>query len=344
MKTLRFPLFLFFCLSTCIFAVQLPSALLNLDDYFSHHVLVVEKSTHKLHLYRNESGYPKLLKSVKIATGKKSGDKISIGDHRTPEGVYQLTEFITHRELVEKYGEAGEIYGVGAFVLNYPNPVDTYERKTGHGIWLHSTNDETRIELGLDSRGCVVTANNELIDVSRYIELNRTSVVIVHNLNFISEEAWNLERKRILGTLESWLDAWRSKERAAYFSHYHPREFKDPIRGNFSQFKRYKTSVFSLPGLPSINISDLSVLRTERYAVVSFRQHYESRSINDVGKKLLYMKKDEYYNWKIVAEVWTKVGIDRGKNTKVAFRPSQRFFETENPSQILEIKYPTQNN
>ena len=78
-----------------------PDALLQLDNYFSHHILVAVKSTHKLHLYKNDDGYPKLLKTYQMATGKKSGDKLFQGDHRTPEGIYYFTDFIppskTHR-------------------------------------------------------------------------------------------------------------------------------------------------------------------------------------------------------------------------------------------------------
>ena len=320
----------------------LPAVLLKLDDYFSHHVLVVEKSTHKLHLYKNEGGIPKWVKSVKIATGKKTGDKIFQGDHRTPEGIYQLTAFLTHRNLLERYGKEGEVYGVGAFVLNYPNPMDSHAGKTGDGIWIHSTNDETRIELGLDSRGCVVTANDELIKLSRYIELNRTSIVVVHNLNFLSQEAWDLEQKRILKTLEGWREAWQDEDIKSYLSYYHSREFRDPIRGSFPRFRRYKTSLFAAPGRPTVRLSDIAIMATNHYAVVSFRQHYKSRSIDDVGKKLLYIKKDAYYNWRIVSEVWTKLGIDREKEPTIAFGPSQRFFDTENPSDILDIKYTTQ--
>ena len=78
--------------------------------------------------------------------------------------------------------------------------------------------------------------------------------------------------------------------------------------------------------------------------MISFRQTYRSHSINDVGRKLLYIKRDANYNWKIVSEVWTKFGIDKEDGLRVAFRPSQRFFETEDPSRILKIKYTTQKN
>ncbi len=329
-----------------VWAKLLPSSLLKLDDYFSHHILVIEKSLHKLHLYENNNSIPRLIQSIDIATGKKSGNKLFRGDYRTPEGIYQLTEFLTHRHLLEKYGREGKIYGVGAFVLNYPNPIDFYGGKTGYGIWIHSTNDETRIEKGLDSRGCIVTTNSELINLARYIELNKTSIVIVHNLEFLSEEAWKLEREHIFKTLNEWLNSWKNEDLATYLSYYDHRKFRDPIRGNFSRFKKYKTSVFSAPGRPHINIENVSVIKTQNYAVLSFKQFYKSNTIDDVGKKLLYIKQDEYYNWKIISEVWTKVGIDKKEHSKVAFGPSQRFFKTEDPSQILEveIKYAKKGN
>ena len=49
------------------------------------------------------------------------------------------------------------------------------------GIWLHSTNDETRIDKGLDSRGCVVAANNDLKEIAQFVELDKTNIVIVHD-------------------------------------------------------------------------------------------------------------------------------------------------------------------
>src|SRR5690606_14647105 len=57
----------------------LPAPLLELDDLFAHHVLVAEKSTHQLHLFQNDNGYPKLVKTVQMATGKKAGDKLFQG-------------------------------------------------------------------------------------------------------------------------------------------------------------------------------------------------------------------------------------------------------------------------
>ncbi len=311
-----------------------PQAIMQLDSYFSHHIILAEKSTHKLYLFRNNNGLPELVKVYQMATGKKAGDKIFQGDHRTPEGVYFLKDFLTHKDLIDRHGKQGEIYGVGAFVLNYPNPIDSRKGKTGGGIWLHSTNDETRIDKGLDSRGCIVTANTHLIDIAKYIELNRTSLVVVHDLPWLNEMAWKQKRDNIKKTVSTWIQAWQSEDFKTYISSYH-KEFQDPIRGNLTQFKIYKKAVFNQPGSPQISIDSTSILQGREYAVVTFRQAYTSKTIQDLGRKTLYLKRDEFYNWKIVAEAWSKAGISTDTNEKVSFRPSMRFFKTSNPAQIL---------
>lgn len=312
-----------------------PAPLLMLDKHFSHHVILAEKATHKLHLYSYEDTKPKLLRTYDMASGKKAGDKLFQGDHRTPEGIYFLTDFITHEELIKRHGKKGEIYGVGAFVMDYPNPIDKLAGKTGSGIWLHSTNDETRIEKGLDSRGCLVTANKELIDIAKYIELSKTPLIVVHNVNFLTEEAWNQQRQQLKETLDKWLLAWSNEDFETYGSMYH-KQFTDKVRGSLDSFKKYKKAVFSNPGTPTITADHIFIMQNDDYAMITFKQNYQSKTINDHGRKVLYLKKDEFYNWKIISENWSKRGMEATNSEQaMAFRPSMRFFKTGIPSQIL---------
>ncbi|MEE2744094.1 MAG: L,D-transpeptidase family protein [Bdellovibrionota bacterium] len=301
-----------------------PSALMYLDDYFSHHILIAEKSTHQLHLFKNKGTYPEHIKTFQMATGKTAGDKILQGDHKTPEGIYRFTGFLTHEDLIKRHGKAGEIYGVGAFVMNYPNPIDSRLQKTGGGIWLHSTNDETRIEKGLDSRGCVVAANNDLKEISTYIELEKTPIVIVQNMHLLKERTWKTNRNSIKASIQNWLNSWKAEDYKNYISHYHPNKYFDRYRGGFKNFKNYKRSVFANPGKPQIEISNLSILRSKNYAVATFKQSYISAKIKDIGKKILYLEQDDQYKWKIVNEQWGKLLIKKPSET--SFRPSMRFF------------------
>ena len=348
MKKLFLSFFVLINLNTNAFAEEahFPEGLLLMDSYFNHHVIVAEKSTHKLYLYTQENGYPKRIKEIQMATGKKAGNKIFQGDHRTPEGVYHFNQFLTHQDLIKRHGKEGNIYGVGAFVMNYPNPIDQILGKTGGGIWLHSTNDETRIEKGLDSRGCVVTANTNLIDLSQYIELNKTAIVVTHEMKYLSREAWLQKRKKLMNTVLTWVEAWRNEDIKDYLKAYHPELFVDPARGSFKEFSQYKRSVFWGPGKPKIELDYISILISNNYATVTFKQYYESKTIQDVGKKTLYLKQDGFYDWKIVSERWTKDGLEKPlemNDDKMAFRPSNRFFETDDPSRILNFNYRGKN-
>lgn len=303
----------------------MPLNVIQMEDTYTHHILVAEKSTHTLYLYQNNQGIPKLINKLQMVSGKKAGDKTFQGDHRTPEGIYFLTEFIPRESLLERYGKEGEIYGVGAFVMDYPNPIDKRTGKTGGGIWIHSTNDETRIDKGLDSRGCLVIANKDLKDLSQYLELNRTLVVVVHDINYWHKSTWDAERKKVLNSFNSWVTAWSEENFSEYISHYHPQEFFDSQRGAYNQFKAYKQAVFQNPGRPKIEARDVSIFFSDDYAVINFTQDYSSDRITDIGRKVLYLKKDEFYDWKIVNETWTKAGLPEGN--KIAFRPSMRFFK-----------------
>lgn len=304
----------------------LPSPLLMLGPYFAHHVLVAEKTSHKLHLFQADPSGPKLVKSYQMATGKKAGNKQFQGDHRTPEGIYFIVDFIPNKQLLKKYGKEGEKYGVGAFVLNYPNQMDRRSKKTGGGIWVHSTNDETRIEKGLDSRGCVVIANKDLMDVSQYLELHKTPVIVVQDLNYFSNQTHAKAKDELKTTINNWLTSWQKEDIKGYLSHYSPDQFFDPIRGKFPAFAQYKKAVFSRAGAPTIDISQLTIFQTNTYAVAIFKQDYKSQHINDIGKKTLYLARDKNFEWKILSESWSKKSMGNEDN-HLAFRPSMRFFK-----------------
>ncbi len=244
-----------------------------------------------------------------MASGQKPGDKIFQGDKRTPEGVYRFTEFLNTEDLRGRHGKQGQIYGVGAFVMDYPNPFDRLNKKTGSGIWLHATDDEARINKGLDSRGCLVTANQDLIDISRFLELGKTSVVVVQDLTFLQRHTFLKKREKLKETVFRWLGAWQNKNLEEYLANYDKRDFRDPIKGDFAGFRAHKRQVFSYPGKPEIRIENLSILRSDEYAVATFKQFYQAGNLNGDGYKSLYLKRNDYYDWKIIAERWSKADL-----------------------------------
>lgn len=293
-----------------------------MDKKFSHHVILVEKATHKLHLFENSDSNPKLLKTFNTATGKFKGNKFVTGDHKTPEGIYTIYEFLSKQELLRRHGKYAEIYGSGAFPMDYPNFIDKREGKGGGGIWLHSTDDDNRIYKGLDSKGCVVVQNQDLKEISQYIELKHTPIIVVQDIYFLSKNTWERNRKDLIQAVEKWATAWKTKDFENYISSYDRVRFYDRKHGNFEFYKSYKRAVFSRPDSPQIKLDFISIFATENYAVVSLEQDYKSSIINDIGKKTLYLKKDQNYDWKIVGEIWSKID-----ENLVAFSPSKRFFK-----------------
>ena len=137
MKTLKLITWVFLIISVSFVSAEenfYPSNILMMDQKFSHHVILVEKATHKLHLYENKGSIPKLVKTFNTATGKFKGDKTVNGDHKTPEGIYTIYDFLSKEELFKRHGKYAEIYGPGAFPMDYPNFIDVQEGKGGGGI------------------------------------------------------------------------------------------------------------------------------------------------------------------------------------------------------------------
>ncbi len=169
----------------------IPAPILEIDGA----LIIVDKSAHRLYLYDGLS----LVKSVRITTGKKRGDKLVEDDLKTPEGIYFLTEFLEDEDLPAKYGTR-------AIVLDYPNPVDKFHGKTGYGIWVHGTDDPPRLERPYDSRGCVVMLNHDVDDLSERIILHKTPVVIVKEMKTVALADARMESKKIREWLKSSLD------------------------------------------------------------------------------------------------------------------------------------------
>jgi murein L,D-transpeptidase YafK len=300
----------------------LPQAIYQLDNKFTHHVLVVEKSTHKLLLYENNKSEPKLIKVYNIATGKVTGNKEFQGDKKTPEGIYSFQNFHSRKFLIDKYGKEGLIYGAGAFTMNYPNVIDRRNGKTGGGIWLHSAENDSRVNKNLVSRGCVVAKDFDLKEISQYIDLKNTQIIVTHNISFIRKETWLKNKEEISNTIVNWAKSWQAKDFSNYIEQYSKKEFHSESKGNFYGYKAYKQAVFSRPGNPQINFRNISILNNKNYAVVTLEQSYKSDIIEDIGKKVLYLKRNSEYKWKIVSETWSRLP----SNNSIAFTPKMRFF------------------
>jgi murein L,D-transpeptidase YafK len=263
------------------------------------HVILVDKATHKLHLAEYDSTKIKTIKSFHVTTGKIEGDKEIEKDLKTPEGIYFFRSIHTPPTLKKKFG-------IKAIMLDYPNPIDRRSGKTGYDIMLHATDDPTRLQRDLDSEGCVVIDNHEIEEVSKYIKLGVTPILIYSKMtdDFLIPEQ-NLELKN---AFDSWIKAWEGKDIEGYIGSYTSDFVYNGM--NLKKYKEYKNTLNSKYKTISVDPQNIRYFRHPKYDVVMFTQNYLSTLSNgasgfkSVGTKFLYFLK-ENGKYKISVEDYT---------------------------------------
>lgn len=272
----------------------LPDFLIGLEGGQNPYILVVEKHSQRLFLYKCQESNCQVAKTYRCSTGQKEGDKRRVGDRRTPEGVYFLIDFKRDKELAPQYG-------AGAFPLDYPNPIDRSKGKDGNGIWLHGTN---KVSLpSTDTKGCVVVSNNDLLDISRHIRLRETPMVIMDRLSPAPQQGHLEKWGQIRDLVHRWKDAWENKKMDDYMAFY-SKSFSAQGMG-WEGWKLHKEGINQKVQQIQVSISDLKVFHFEDFMVVFFRQGYRSDQRSDEGWKKLYLRKEEEGRWRIVGEEWS---------------------------------------
>jgi murein L,D-transpeptidase YafK len=263
--------------------------------------LLVDKSKNRIYVFARSAPDqpPHLLHDFYVSTGKRTGNKESAGDLRTPEGVYFITSSIPDSNLPEKYG-------IGAFPTNYPNALDRHLGKTGEGIWLHGTDRIYFSRPPMDSEGCVVMANLDLNAIRQYIEPGLTPIVITDAVQWVDRNTWEATRQQVLTTVEQWRQDWESMNVDSYLSHY----AADFWGGGytFDKWAAYKRQVASQKTYQKVALKNLSLFYYPRQAsggkdmvVARFRQDYQSNNFKGEATKYLYLSREEG-QWKIIYE------------------------------------------
>ena len=276
-----------------------PEMLLSLSAE-TQYALVVDKSKNRLYVFYNPGAGlpPTLIDHFYIVLGKVPGDKVREGDLKTPNGVYFVTSYLADEQLPP-------LYGTGAFPVNYPNEFDRRLKKTGRGIWLHGTDKSLYSRPPLDSEGCVVLTNDEFNEISQYVEVGRTPVIISDQVKWVSSQQWLSRNIEIQAALETWRQRWESADAKRYLQFYADSFWSDNY--DLRRWEEYKKQVFAAKTFQKIELSDLSLLAYPRseeqrpMVVANFVQRYRSNNYNgDMRKRLYLIKEDD--RWKILYE------------------------------------------
>ncbi len=263
------------------------------------YALIGEKETKLLHLFKFQDERFVLVKSYPSIIGANGEDKKKEGDFATPKGSYFTLRYTPGSALPEIYGE-------GAFVLNYPNFLDRKDSKNGAGIWIHGHVPGKVIGVGdlLNTKGCIAVSNDNVKELKGLLKPSGTPVSIVDTVTFVKEENRKESLQEIRNFMDSWRKGWESGDTGKYLSHY-SKDFINSEGMRYEAFKRHKERVNSGKKFIRVSMDQMAIImpqeRERQIAVVRFVQKYRSNNFEADSKKLFYLKKGPK-GWTIFGE------------------------------------------
>lgn len=278
-------------------ADQVPRYLLQMRPD-QRYAVVIDTRRSRLYIYENDleaGGRPRFVADYYVTQGKLGADKFHEGDKKTPLGVYHVTADLSRQKLPD-------LYGNGAFPINFPNEWDRRRGRGGSGIWLHGTQSDTFARPPLASDGCVVLTNQDLDAIRGNLQVGLTPVIISPQVEWLSLDDWAREREEFNRAIETWRADWESRDTERYLTHY-SRQFNAGGQ-DFAQFAAQKRQVNAGKSWIKVKLDKISVFRNpgaEEMVVVTFEQDYRSNNLDNRMKKRQYWGR-EGGQWKIIYE------------------------------------------
>ena len=259
------------------------------------HVIVIDTDKSRLYLYKNNGNSLSYVKDYYVSIGKNGVDKKTEGDKRTPIGVY-FAKAKLNQPLADMYGD-------GAYPLNYPNEWDQRHNRSGSGIWLHGTPSDTYSRPPRSSDGCLVLNNQDLKSLAPILQTGKTPIIIANNLSWSANGSGDTEKQSLQAAMANWLNDWRSQDTDQYLSHYSSAFNSNGI--NYQQWSAHKYRVQANKPEISITLSNVSIFAypdsKQKLVVVDFTQDFKSPHLNNKMQKRQYWLLEDG-QWKIISE------------------------------------------
>jgi murein L,D-transpeptidase YafK len=273
---------------------KVPNILLSPNDQQSH-VIVVDTDKSRLYLYKNSGDRLSYVADYYVTVGKNGVEKQAEGDKRTPIGVYFAKQKLTQ--------PLADMYGDGAYPLNYPNEWDAQHNRSGSGIWLHGTPSDTYSRPPRSSDGCIVLTNQDLKSLAPILQTGKIPVIIANNLKWSVADNLSTEKQTLQTAIDIWLSDWKSQNTTKYLSHYSQAFSNNGI--NYQQWSDHKYRVQASKPNVDISLSDISMFAypntDKNLVVVDFTQDFRSPTLNNKMQKRQYWIQ-EGNAWKIISE------------------------------------------
>ena len=257
--------------------------------------ILVDASHSRVFVFDTTAVVPRLVRDYYTSIGKYGSQKEREGDRKTPIGVYHVTSWIPG-------GKLPNLYGSGAYPINYPNARDRLVGRTGHGIWIHGVPSSTYSRAPLASDGCLALANPDVESLSAYIKPGVTPVIIAQQVEWVEPAQLQAERDSVLARIEAWRKDWESGDTERYLRNY-GKDFRTGDR-DLDGWRAHKQRVNAQKKWIRVTLKDLGVYRDPgalNLVAVTFEQDYRSSNLSGRSRKRQYWALEEG-RWKIVYE------------------------------------------
>jgi len=235
---------------------KIPDSIVSVS---SGYVIAVDKKYQKLYVFKKEAGFAKVFET-NCSTGKKPGSKQVEGDAKTPNGIFFATKMLPNPGPPETYGTL-------AFPLDYPSFTDKKSGRNGANIWIHGAGKPI---VPFQSNGCVVLNDKDMHALARYIQLNKTPVIIAETISWIPQHSVSPVKHELEKVLAAWTKAYLSgninKIDALYLKDY---QLKGKKR---EQTANQISNIQSVDEHFILEPKDISILKHQNDAVIVFDQ------------------------------------------------------------------------
>jgi hypothetical protein len=160
----------------------------------------------------------------------------------------------------------------------------------------------------------VVVTNPDLDELSQWMQVGITPVVIVDRAEWVNRDEWIASRDALEFELSQWQTRWQQKDVEGFLSHYddhflQQRNWASSKRRNIENKEWIK-----------LNLRDASlfIYPGGEMAYAEFLQDYESDRFHSTSLKRMYWKKNNG-QWRIALEI-----SDKAPNSKLATRQTEQ--------------------
>lgn len=275
-------------------ALAVPADLVQIPETASHAILI-DTHNYRLYVFETIGNETRRVFDFYVSIGKGGDDKRFEGDEKTPIGLYRVASYLPGERLPDMYGK-------GAFPIDYPNNWDRFLGRTGSGIWIHGTESARYSRPPLSSRGCVTLSNQDFLRLKETVKVGQTPVVLSRGVRWVSSGSIDAVRESVSEAVESWRLDWESRDSERYLSNY-SQSFRTPGMSR-AAFAAHKRRVNSSKSFIKVGVRDVGIYGypgEPAMVTVEFTQDYRSDSFNASKKKRQYWRFEEGA-WRIVFE------------------------------------------